>query len=141
LALLSAYRHPELLRGVVGFYSPVDMVWSYENPSNPAVLNSSEAIVEFMTQRPAEAPEKYESASPVHEVTDQGPPTLLIHGESDSLVYMRQSEMLSHRLDELGVKRFLLRLPWMEHGGDIMMYGPSGRLSAWAMEGFMESLR
>lgn len=140
LALLAAYTHPSLVRGVIGFYSPVDMVWSYENPSNPRVLNSREAIVEFLGATPQEDKELYQLTSPIKQVGPEGPPTLLIHGLSDCLVFPRQSEMLVERLTELQVPHKLVSLPWMEHGGDITIYGPSGRLSVWAVESFMESL-
>jgi acetyl esterase/lipase len=140
LALLASYNNPQLVRGVIGFYPPVDMKWSYDNPSNPAVLNSQEAIVEFLTALPDEKPELYREASPIFQVEAGAPPTLLIHGEPDCLVYHRQSEMLSERLDEVGVEHYLLSLPWTEHGGDVTIYGPTGRLSLWAIEGFLESL-
>jgi len=139
LALLSAYRNPELVDGVIGFYPPVDMKWSYDNPSNPHVLNSQEAIVEFLGAGPGEEAALYRETSPLFQATGQGPPTLLIHGRPDCLVYHRQSEMLSQRLEELGVEHFLLSLPWAEHGGDVTLYGPTGRLSTWAIEGFLES--
>lgn len=140
LALLAAYTHSDLVKGVIGIYPPVDMVWSYENPSNPAVLDSCEAIEEFLLATPEENPQRYEEASPIDRVGPNGPPTLLIHGSADCLVFRHQSVMLSERLDQLGVTRYLLTLPWMEHGGDIFINGPSGRLSAWAIEGFVESL-
>jgi acetyl esterase/lipase len=141
LALLASYTHPDLVRGVIGIYPPVDMVWSYENPSNPAVLNSPEAIQEFLLTTPEQGPERYEEASPIDRVGTDGPATLLIHGHPDCLVFHRQSEMLSERLTSLGVRNYLLSFPWMEHGGDIFVGGPSGRLSAWAIEGFVDSLR
>lgn len=139
LALLSSYTHPDLVDGVVGIYSPVDMVWSYEHPSNPAVLDSCEAIREFLGGTPDQSPDIYREASPIDQVGRLGPATLLIHGGSDSLVYHKQSEMLSDKLEQVGVDHYLLTLPWAEHGGDITIYGPSGRLSAWAIECFLES--
>lgn len=139
-ALLSAYRNPDKVSGVVGFYPPVDMKWSYDNPSNPNVLDSQEAIVEFMEAAPLEAMERYKEASPIHRATEDTPPTLLIHGGADCLVFPRQSEMLSERLRELGVDYHHLYLPWMEHGGDITIYGPTGRLSTWAVESFLDSI-
>jgi acetyl esterase/lipase len=141
LALLASYTHPKLVKGVIGIYPPVDMVWSYENPSNPAVLDSQEAIREFLLATPEDNPERYKEASPIDQVGAAGPPTLLIHGLSDCLVFHRQSEMLSERLDQLGVRNYLLSMPWTEHGGEVFISGPSGRLSAWAIEGFIDSLR
>ena len=138
LALLAAYTHPEQVAGVIGIYPPVDMVWSYENPSNPAVLNSREALQQFLGGTPLEKPEVYREASPIFQVTKAGPPTLLIHGGHDSLVYLRQSEMLSAVLLKKQVPRYLMELPWAEHGSDITVYGPTGRLTAWAVEDFLE---
>lgn len=139
LALLGSYNKSELVSGVIGFYPPVDMVWSYQNPSNPYVLDSQEAMIAFLEETPPEAPEKYSEASPIEQVTAGAPPTLLIHGGSDCLVFPRQSEMLSERLSKFQVPHYLLSLPWAEHGGDVQIYGPTGRLSLWAMEAFLES--
>lgn len=138
LALLAAYRHPDKISGVIDFYAPVDMVWSWENPSNPAVLNSQEALAQFLGGTPAQRPEVYRDASPIHQVTEKGPPTLMIHGQRDCLVYLRQSQMLSQQLINKGVDHYLLELPWAEHGGDVTLYGPTGRLSAWAIESFLQ---
>ena len=140
VALLTAYRNPQLVRGVIGFYPPTDMAWSYQHPSNPHVLDSQEAIVQFMTGTPEQVPALYQEASPIAVATSESPPTLLIHGRSDCLVYLRQSERLSEKLDQLGVAHYLLELPWTEHGGDITIYGPTGRFSAWAIEGFVGKL-
>jgi acetyl esterase/lipase len=139
LALLAAYRNPSRVAGVIAFYPPVDMVWSWNNPSNPAVLNSAEALAQFLGGSPAERPRIYREASPILEATESGPATLLIHGGRDSLVYQKQSRMLCATLSRKHVAHYLLALPWMEHGGDITIYGPSGRLSAWAIECFLHS--
>lgn len=138
LALLAAYTNPEKVAGVIGFYPPVDMVWSWENPSNPAVLNSQEALAQFLGGSPSQKPDIYREASPIHRAETVSPPTLLIHGGRDSLVYLRQSEMLAARLTKLKVPHHVLELPWAEHGGDVFLYGPTGVLSAWAIEDFLE---
>ena len=139
LALLAAYRKPEQVSGVIAFYPPVDMVWSYQHPSNPAVLNSREALGQFLGGTPIDKPEVYNEASPLRIVQKAGPPTLLIHGERDSLVYVQQSQMLAERLLKLQVPRYLVELPWAEHGGDVTIYGPTGVLSAYAIESFIEA--
>ncbi len=140
LALLGAYTHSDQVQGVVGIYPPVDMVWSYQNPSNPAVLNSREALEQFLGGTPEQIPEIYRQASPIHQVEETTPPTLLIHGDQDCLVYLKQSQMLSQALADASVPHYLLRLPWTEHGGDITVHGPTGRLSCWAIEAFLNSL-
>ena len=90
---------------------------------------------------PVEKPETYREASPLQIVRAQAPPTLVIHGQRDSLVYVEQSRMLAERLLELQVPRHLLELPWAEHGGDVSLYGPSGVLSSYAIESFVEAIR
>ncbi len=140
LALLAAYLNPDKVAGVFAFYPPVDMVWSYHNPSNPAVLNSKEAIEQFLGVPPQDDPDRYLEASPIHQVGQDSPPTLLIHGQRDCLVYLKQSHMLSGALAKTGVPHYLLELPWAEHGSDITIYGPTGRLSCWAIEGFVEGV-
>lgn len=139
LALLGAYRNADLVEGVIAFYPPVDMLWSYQNPSNPAVLNSREALQQFLGGTPVEKPEVYREASPLQIADGKTPPTLLIHGRRDCLVYLQQSQMLSERLLKLQVPRYLVELPWAEHGGDVTIYGPTGVLSAYAIESFLEA--
>lgn len=140
LALLSAYRNPEKVAGVIAFYPPVDMNWSYQHPSNPAVLNSREALAQFLGGTPLDLPEIYRKASPLQIVDGKAPPTLLIHGQRDSLVYLQQSQMLADRLLKLRVPRHLVELPWAEHGGDVTIYGPTGVLSVYAIESFVEAI-
>lgn len=141
LALLGAYRNPDKVAGVIAFYPPVDMVWSWEHPSNPAVLDSHKVLGDFLGGSPNERPQVYREASPIFEVTEKGPPTLLIHGGRDSLVYLRQSQMLSETLIKRHVPHYLLELPWCEHGGDITIHGPTGVLSCYAIENFIEYQR
>ena len=139
LALLAAYLHPDRLAGVIGIYPPVDMKWSFDNPSHPSVLDSRQAIVEFMESEPGENPQKFKEASPIHRLEASGPPTLLIHGGKDCLVFQRQSQMLAEKLKSLKVRHYLLELPWTEHGGDVTIWGPTGRLTAWSIESFVDS--
>ncbi len=139
LALLSAYRNPDKVAGVIAFYPPVDMNWSYQHPSNPAVLNSREALAQFLGGTPLEKSEIYREASPLRIVEGKAPPTLLIHGQRDCLVYIQQSRMLADRLLKLQVPRYLVELPWAEHGGDVTIYGPTGVLSSYAIESFIEA--
>lgn len=125
LALLQAYnRRPS--RCVIAYYPPTDLLWSYEHPSNPRVLDSPAALRDFLGSTPP-AP-VYQEASPLLTVGSGAPPTLLLHGERDDLVYVEQSRRLERRLSELGVPCYALYLPWANHGCDINLAGPSGQL-------------
>lgn len=136
LALLEAYaRRPS--GAVVAFYPPTDMRWSFEHPSNPAVLDSSGAIRDFLGAEPDAAEARYREASPLQQVKAGAPPTLLLHGGRDDLVYPAQTRRLQQRLGELGVPCQVEWYPWANHGFDINPNGPSGQLSMAAVETFL----
>lgn len=135
LALLAAYTSD--VAGVVGLYPATDMLWSHEHPSNPAVLDSRAAVEAFMGGPPSP---RYAEASPLQRVGEGAPPTLLIHGLRDDIVFPRQSEMLAERLRPLGVPCDLVLLPWANHGGDVVPNGPTFRIVAERVGRFLEGL-
>jgi acetyl esterase/lipase len=137
LGLLAAYRDPARVAGVIDIYAPVDMHFSWENPSHPKVLDSFQVLGDFLGGSPEETGATYDRASPVQALGVEGPPTLVIHGTRDSMVFPRQAGILEERLVALGVPHFVLRLPWLEHGGDVFLRGPTGRLLAWTVEAFL----
>lgn len=135
LALQQAYvRRPS--RCVVAFYPPTDMQWSYEHPSNPRVLDSQASLRDFLGVAPP-AP-VYTESSPLQRVAVGAPPTLLLHGLRDDLVYPEQSRRLAVRLGELGVSCSTLYLPWANHGCDINLAGPSGQLCTLEIRDFLQ---
>jgi acetyl esterase/lipase len=138
LALLVAYtQHDPSIRGVVSFYGPTDMHWSWANPGNPLVIDTHDIFRAYLGGSPQEFPANYDAASPIRFVDASIPPTLLIHGGRDELVSPRQSERLAERLAKAGVPHFLLRLPWATHAGDFNFSGPMGQISTYAIERFL----
>jgi len=134
LALLEAYgRRPS--RCVVAYYPPTDMLWSYQHPSNPQVLDSPAALRDFLGGPPSAL---YQEASPLHTVSAGAPPTLLLHGLSDDLVYAEQSRRLQRRLAELGTPCQTRLLPWAHHGCDVNLQGPSGQLCTLSLMRFFQ---
>ena len=135
LALLQAYqRRPS--RAVVAFYPPTDLLWSYQHPSNPQVLDSCAAIRDFLGGSPQEQPEIYQQSSPLAQGT--AVPTLMLHGLRDDLVFPKQSRRLAQRLQSEGVAYELLEIPWANHGCDIHLGGPSGQLTTLAALRFLQ---
>ena len=59
---------------------------------------------------------KYRNASPIHHVSSDDPPTLLIHGDADIGVPIRHSEILQEKLRAAGVPVELLVIPDGGHG-------------------------
>jgi len=138
LALLVAYTAGDpAIRGAISFYAPADMRYGYANPVNPAVLDSRAVLSDYLGGSPDQAGAAYDAASPINFVGPTTPPTLLVHGGSDDLVQLEQSERLDARLAAADRLHLLLYLPWATHGGDANFSGPSGQLSTYAVERFL----
>lgn len=128
LALSAAYAGREpAIRGVIDFYGPTDLVLGYEKPSAPGVLDSRKVLREYLGGTPAEKPDNYAAASPINFVGPTTPPTLLVHGALDPMVWVKHSELLAARLDFAGRPNLFLRLPWATHGCEANLSGPSGQ--------------
>jgi acetyl esterase/lipase len=141
LALLVAYTlHDPAIRGVVSFYAPTDMHWSYANPGNPLVIDTHPILEAYLGGSPERFPAIYDAASPIQFIGSAAPPTLLIHGGRDDLVSPRQSERLAERLAQAAVPHFLLRLPWATHGFDFNFSGPSSQISTYSIERFLAAV-
>ena len=140
LALLAAYtwRDPAI-RGVISFYGPTDLHWSYAHPGNPLVIDTHHILRAFLGGSPQEISAVYDAASPIQFVNALTPPTLLIHGGRDELVSIRHSERLVESLAQHHVPHFLLLLPWATHGADFNFSGPFGQMSTYAVERFLEA--
>lgn len=61
--------------------------------------------------------EKTDAVSPVHYVSKDNPPILILHGTHDALVPLAQSEEFATALKEKGVEVWLQKLPGSGHGG------------------------
>jgi len=138
LALLAGYTlHDPAIRGVISFYGPTDLHWSYAHPGNPLVIDTHDILQAFLGGSPQEISTIYDAASPLRFVNSTTPPTLLIHGGRDELVSIRHSERLAESLAQKQVPYFFLRLPWATHGADFNFSGPFGQMSTYAIEQFL----
>jgi acetyl esterase/lipase len=125
------------IKGVISFYGPTDMLWSYDHPDNPLIMDSKRVLRDFVGGSPDQVREKYLEASPMHHVSALTVPTLLVHGRNDAHVYQQQSRRLKEKLDSFGVKNFLLAIPWATHGCEYKLSSPSGQLAAYCIERFL----
>jgi acetyl esterase/lipase len=141
IALSVAYagREPGI-RGVVAFYPPTDLVLGYANPSPRWILDSKKVLEDYLGGTPAEEPAEYATASPINFVNANTPPTLLIHGGMDSVVWPVHSELLNTRLQQAGRPHLYLSLGWATHGCDANVSGPSGQLSLYAIDRFLAAV-
>lgn len=158
LSLLAAYApgHPELtpddvknmdtsVRAVVSYYGPTDLRASYEYtrgflgfkllhfPSN------REQYANFLGGQPDEVPEMYDLASPTIHVSPNSPPTLLFHGEHDSLVSVEASRVLYHKLVNAGVPVVYVQFPQTDHGFDLFLpqFSPPAQAALYDLDRFL----
>jgi len=141
IALLAAYTlHEPCLKGVISYYAPADMVWGYSIPSNPWIMDSRKVMEDYLGGSYDAARQNYEASSPILHVDKTSVPTLLIHGENDVLVAYEHSRRLNIKLQENGIKHYLLTLPWAVHGCDYTLNGPSGQLATYTVERFLNQV-
>lgn len=142
LALDLAYRSSQLqFRSVIAIYTPADMVFAGTAPFNREILDATQVLKDYLGATYAQDPAVYEQASPLLRVRPGLPPTLLLHGPHDGMVAYTHSERLHRALREQGVPSVLATLPWMEHGGDIVPWGPHAWASLALVADFLERSR
>jgi acetyl esterase/lipase len=131
--------HDRAIRGVVALYAPSDMrfAWTLGRPDD--ALNSPRLLRRFLGGTPETAGPAYDSSSALSLVTPESPPTLMVHGTIDTLVWHRHSIRLAARLAESGVPSFLVSLPWASHALDYNLSSPSGQLTTYSVEWFLEA--
>ncbi len=138
IAEAAAYGVPGLaLRGVIALYAPADLNFAYAFGKEDDVLKSPLLLRQLLGGPPATARAAYDSASAILHVTPASPPTLLLHGQLDDLVWHRQSERLDQRLTDAGVPHVFISLPWATHAFEYNLCGPGGQLTTFAVEWFL----
>ena len=131
LALHAAYRAaPELgIKAVVSYYAPVDLrLW----PLYPGSIG-----VLLMGGLPHEMPERFADAAVTSHVSENSPPTMLIHGHKDSVVPMLHSQVLHEALGQFKVPSVILSVPWGQHGFDGILGGPGAQMTQSHLDRFL----
>lgn len=136
-AAAQGLRDPHI-RGCISLYAPADMLFARKFADPKDVLDSLKLIRQYLGGDPAEVPAAYESASGTLLARRGGPPTLIIHGRRDILVWHLQSRRLAAALHEAQVPHYFLDLPWGVHGLDYAYHGPGGQLTRHAVQTFLD---
>lgn len=137
---LAAAHDPEPfpgLKGVISFYGPNDLLLAWRVPGPKRMIDSRKLLRQYLGGSPAEQPERYAQASPIQRAGKKSPPTLMIHGGRDEMVWPLHDYRLSEKLEAGGVPHYFLNLPWATHGCDYNFNGPCGQLSTYAVERFL----
>lgn len=140
IATAAAYgAHDPAIRGVIALYAPHDMPFAWGVSREDDALNSVKLMRQYLGG-PPDTPERqalYASASGQLLAGKDSPPTLLIHGHPDTLVWYRHSRRLTARLQELGVPCTHVELPWATHAFDYNADGPGGQVADAAIAEFL----
>lgn len=99
------------IKAVIDIYGPVDLTTLYAR-NQPLVTG-------FIAHSYTEIPGLYREASPIQYLSKDVPPTMILHGTSDNLVPISQSDTLKARLDRLGVPCIYYKVPLWPHAMDI----------------------
>ena len=137
---LAAAHDPEPfpgLKGVVVFYGPNDLLLAWREPGPKRMIDSRRLLRQYLGGSPAEEPERYARASPILSAGKKSPPTLMIHGGRDEMVWPLHEYRLSEKLEAAGVPHYFLNMPWATHGCDYNFNGPCGQASTYAVERFL----
>ena len=100
---------------VVDYFGPSDLLAFADFSDRVRGPNSPEALL--LRGPVLQNREKAAEASPVTHVDADDPPMLMVHGDRDPLVPLRQSERLQERLAEVGVEARLVEIRGGGHGG------------------------
>jgi acetyl esterase/lipase len=102
-------------------------------------LQTESLIDRIMGGSPGEVPEQYRLVSPVTYIHPLCPPTLLIHGEHDSLVPAYSTQDFYHRLRKANVSVVYLELPQTDHAFDLILspFSPAMQASIYTLERFL----
>jgi acetyl esterase/lipase len=138
IALQAAYtsRDPSI-KGVIAFYAPADMVFGYSLPTNPLIMDSRLLMEQYLGGGYPEVPADYAASSPVEHLSASSPPTLLLHGRPDVLVSWQHTVRMRAKLESLGVRHFIVDVPWGAHGFDFVFRGPGSQISLYFIERFL----
>lgn len=141
IALCAAYTFNDPnIKGVISFYAPADMVWGARIKTNKLVLNTDKVFTDYFGGLIDQVPEKYYEAGAVEHVNKNSTPTLIVHGAHDAMVAYEHSKRLNKKLEENKVQHYFLNLPWATHGCDYNINGPSGQITTFAIERFLNSV-
>lgn len=141
IALAAAYETENSeFCGVISLYGPADLRFAYEYGTEDDTLRSPSLLRAYVGGSPETAAAAYKDASPYLAVNLRTPPTLLIHGAGDTLVWHRQSERLAEKLTAAGTPLWFISLPWATHAFDYSLHGPGGQITEAAVLRFLAAV-
>lgn len=126
--------------GLISYYAPTDLSFGFDVADENDIIDSRDLLRQLHNGDPLQNPEPYLDTSVLRAVSPLSPPTLILHGKSDSLCWHKHSERWARVLEAAKVKHYYLRLPWATHGFDFNIHGPGGQIATNAVLHFSAQL-
>lgn len=113
LVMLQGYKNATpRVRAIVNFFGPTDMVALYNQAVDPVTRTGIQILV---GGTPATNPSMYQQSSPVNFVSTQSPPTIILHGQADTVVNVSHALALRTKLQTAGVVHEMHLYPNIGH--------------------------
>ncbi len=125
-------------KGFISFYGPSDLVFGYNLGQEDDILKSRTLLRGFLGGTPSEVTELYKSGSEMGAITSDACPTLLIHGEQDTIVSYKHSVRLLATLKSFAIDVKFVSLHFGPHGFDYFFTGPEGQVSTFEVDRFLK---
>jgi acetyl esterase/lipase len=139
IAVATAFQNPRLFQAVVDLYGPADLFFAWKYGRTDDILDSPKLLRQYTGGSPSGSAGVYADASPWLYASKDSPPTLMIHGSQDRLVWCRQSERLDEKLAQKKQGRHLLvLLPWAVHAFDFSFDGPGAAICRAGIWNFLD---
>ena len=108
--------HPSRVQAVCNFFGPTDMFAYYKDKDNRNYEYTTKVINQLLGGTAQEKSELARLANPVTHVSLDDSPFLIMHGDNDDLVPMKQNELLNEALKKAGVETKLHIVKGAGHG-------------------------
>ncbi len=133
------FEHVETtVQGCVASYGIYDFESPFEVPKNKAQANLLKMI---MRSTPQSEPKKYRQASPIQRISKNAPPFMILQGDADALVPMREASQFYQALQNADTPHLVfLRLPLVNHTFDTLPTIPTQHVLP-AVERYLSLLR
>ena len=127
------------VQAVVALFAPSDLMLMFSTTDHTG-MGAITSFMGFSYQDPGVLPpglrprpddvenRQYREASPITHVTADDAPMLLIHGDEDVVVPIKQSEIMESALKQAGVTAKFIRVPGGKHGPNFLFSAGDTRL-------------
>ncbi len=126
------------VRAVVSLYGPADLVYGYAHPARFDIINGPGTLRRYLGGTPESVPDAYDLAAPISRVTPQTPPTLLFHGERDTIVGPVHARHLATRLNAANIPHQAVYFPYATHGYDYNFDGWASQVTQKVLLDFLK---